>query len=177
MPLPTPSHGSPLTELNLNAILELLRSHGLRITKSRQRILETLLAAQEPLSLEEIQRRSSEGDMVPDFATVFRVMTLLENLHIAQKVLLNRSCSYFELVDPQQHYDHIVCTECGRITLMIDSCPVERLEHAIGKKYGYVDLRHSLEFFGRCPECHSSPSDLELGDTVVVDQSRSQRAM
>jgi Fur family transcriptional regulator, ferric uptake regulator len=177
MPLPTPSHGSPLTVLNLNAILELLRSHGLRITKSRQRILETLLAAQEPLSLEEIQRRSSEGDMVPDFATVFRVMTLLENLHIAQKVLLNRSCSYFELVDPQQHYDHIVCTECGRITLMIDSCPVERLEHAIGKKYGYVDLRHSLEFFGKCPECHSSPSDLELGDTVVVDQSRSQRAM
>jgi Fur family ferric uptake transcriptional regulator len=173
MPLPTPSHGSPLAELSLNAILELLRSHGLRITKSRQKILETLLAAQEPLSLEEIQHRSGEGDVAPDFATVFRVLTLLENLHVAQKVLLNRSCSYFELVDPQQHYDHIVCTECGRITLMIDSCPVERLEHAIG----YVDLRHSLEFFGRCPECHSSPSDLELSGTVAVNQSRGRRAM
>jgi Fur family transcriptional regulator, ferric uptake regulator len=85
---------------------------------------------------------------------VFRIMTLLENLHVAQKVPLNRSCSYFELVDPQQHYDHIVCTECGRVTLMIDSCPVEEFEHVIGKKYGYVDLRHSLEFFGKCPECH-----------------------
>ena len=154
MSLPSPSQGSPLAELNLDSILELLRSHGLRITRSRQRILETLLAAQEPLTLEEIQRRSHEGDVVPDFATVFRVMTLLENLHVAQRVLLNRSCSYFELLDPQQHYDHIVCTECGRITLMIDSCPVERLERTIGKKYGYVDLRHSLEFFGKCPECH-----------------------
>jgi Fe2+ or Zn2+ uptake regulation protein len=131
MPLQMPSHGSPLAELNLNAILELLRSNGLRITKSRQKILETLLAAQEPLSLEEIQRRSSKADVAPDFATVFRVMT-------------------------QQHCDHIVCTECGRITLMIDSCPVERLEHAIGKKYGYADLRHSLEFFGKCPECHTA---------------------
>jgi Fe2+ or Zn2+ uptake regulation protein len=177
MPSPTPSHGSPLAELSLSAILELLRSQGLRITKSRQKILETLLAAQEPLSLEEIQRRSSEGDVAPDFATVFRVLTLLENLHVAQKVLLNRSCSYFELVDPQQHYDHIVCTDCGRITLMIDSCPVERLEHAIGQKYGYVDLRHSLEFFGRCPECHSSPSDLESSDTVTVNQSRRRRTM
>ena len=121
MPLQTPSHGSPLAELNLNAILELLRSNGLRITKSRQKILETLLAAQEPLSLEEIQRRSSKAEVVPDFATVFRVMTLLENLHVAQKVLLNRSCSYFELVDPQQHYDHIVCTECGRITRRVTS--------------------------------------------------------
>jgi Fur family ferric uptake transcriptional regulator len=154
MALPTPSNSSPLAELNLKAILELFRSHGLRITKSREKILETLLAAEEPLSLEEIQRRSSQDDVAPDFATVFRVMTLLENLHVAQKVLLNRSCSYFELVDPRQHYDHIVCTECGRVTLMIDSCPVEELEHAIGKKYGYVDLRHSLEFFGKCPECH-----------------------
>jgi Fur family ferric uptake transcriptional regulator len=156
MSLPSPSPGSPLAELNLDSILELLRSHGLRVTRSRQRILETLLAAQEPLSLEEIQRRSREGEVAPDFATVFRVMTVLENLHVAQRVLLNRSCSYFELVDPQQHYDHIVCTECGRITLMIDSCPVEQLESAIGKKYGYVDLRHSLEFFGKCPECHSA---------------------
>jgi hypothetical protein len=41
---------------------------------------------------------------------------------------------------------------------MIDSCPVERLEHAIGKKYGYVDLRHSLEFFGKCPEYGSGES-------------------
>jgi Fur family transcriptional regulator, ferric uptake regulator len=152
----TLSRSSPLTELNLDSILELFRSNGLRITKSRQKILETLLAAREPLSLEEIQRRSSEGDVAPDFATVFRVMALLENLQVAQKVLLNRSCSYFELVNPQQHYDHIVCTECGRITLMIDSCPVEQLEHAIGKKYGYTDLRHSLEFFGKCPECHST---------------------
>jgi Fur family transcriptional regulator, ferric uptake regulator len=152
----TVSHGSGLTELNLDGILELLRSNGLRITKSRQRILETLLAAREPLSLEEIQRRSSQGDVAPDFATVFRVMSLLENLQVAQKVLLNRSCSYFELIDPQQHYDHIVCTECGRVTLMIDSCPVERLEHAIGEKYGYTNLRHSLEFFGKCPECHAS---------------------
>jgi Fe2+ or Zn2+ uptake regulation protein len=60
---------------------------------------------------------------------------------------------------------------------MIDSCPVERLEHAIGKKYGYIDLRHSLEFFGKCPECHSSPSDLELSDRVAVNQSISRRAM
>src|SRR3981081_3091711 len=153
MPLQTPSHGSPLAELNLNAILELLRSNGLRITKSRQKILEILLAAQEPLSLEEIQRRSSEADVAPYFATVFRVMTLLENLHVAQKVLLNRSCIYFELVDPQQHYDHIVCTECGRITLMIDSCPVERLAHAIWKKDGDGELPHCRECFGKFTEC------------------------
>jgi Fur family ferric uptake transcriptional regulator len=144
---------SPLSELSLEAIIALLHSRGLRVTKGRQKILETLLQATEPLSLEEIQHRSTVDGVTPDYATVFRVMAMLEELHVAQRVHLNRSCSYFELLDPQQHYDHLICTQCGRVTLMVDSCPVEKVEQAIGKRYGFTDVRHSLEFFGKCPEC------------------------
>jgi Fur family transcriptional regulator, ferric uptake regulator len=144
---------SPLSELSLDAIVALLHSRGLRVTKGRQKILETLLDATEPLSLEEIQSRSVADGVTPDYATVFRVMDMLEELQVAQRVHLNRSCSYFELLDPQQHYDHLICTQCGRVTLMVDSCPVEKVEQAIGKRYGFTDLRHSLEFFGKCPEC------------------------
>ena len=144
---------SPLSELSLEAILTLLHSRGLRVTKGRQKILETLLSAREPLSLEEIQHRSVTEGVTPDYATVFRVMGVLEELGVAQRVHLNRSCSYFELLDPRQHYDHLICTRCGRVTLMVDSCPVEKVEQAIGKRYGFTELRHSLEFFGKCPEC------------------------
>ena len=144
---------SPLAELTLDSILALLRSNGMRITKSRQQILRSLLATDRPLSLEEIQQRSTTSTCAPDYATVFRVVGVLECLGVAQKVNLNRSCSYFELIDPQQHYDHIVCTECGRVTLMVDACPVEKHERTIEKRYGYTELRHSLEFFGKCSEC------------------------
>ena len=144
---------SPLSELSLEAIISLLHSRGLRVTRGRQKILVALLGATEPLSLEEIQRRSVSDGVTPDYATVFRIMALLEELQIAQRVHLNRSCSYFELLDPQQHYDHLICTECGRVTLMVDSCPVEKVEQAIGKRYGFTEVRHSLEFFGKCPEC------------------------
>jgi Fe2+ or Zn2+ uptake regulation protein len=146
-------HRSPLAELTLDSIVALLRSNGMRITKSRQQILRSLLDADRPLSLEEIQQRSTTSACAPDYATVFRVVGVLEFLHVAQKVNLNRSCSYFELIDPQQHYDHIVCTECGRVTLMVDACPVEKHERTIEKRYGYSELRHTLEFFGKCPEC------------------------
>ena len=135
----------------MDAIVELLRANGMRITRNRLQILEALLRAERPLSLDEIQARV-DGD-APDYATVFRVMTMLESLQIAQKVHLNRSCSYYELVDPQQHYDHIICTECGRVTVMIDSCPVEKVERKIEEQYGFSELRHSLEFFGKCWEC------------------------
>jgi Fur family transcriptional regulator, ferric uptake regulator len=143
----------PLKELSLEAIVELLRANGMRITKNRIQIIDTLLRAEKPLSLDEIQTRIGADAGSSDYATVFRVMTVLENLQVAQKVNLNRSCSYYELVNPQQHYDHIICTECGRVTLMIDSCPVEKVERKIEKRYGFSDIRHSLEFFGRCREC------------------------
>jgi Fur family transcriptional regulator, ferric uptake regulator len=143
----------PLKELSLKAIVELLRANGMRITKNRIQIIDTLLRAEKPLSLDEIQTRTGADAWSPDYATVFRVMTVLENLHVAQKVNLNRPCSYYELVNPQQHYDHIICTECGRVTLMIDSCPVEKVERKIEKRYGFSDIRHSLEFFGKCREC------------------------
>jgi Fur family transcriptional regulator, ferric uptake regulator len=144
---------NPLSELSLDAIVDSLRANGMRVTKNRVQILETLLKADKPLSLDEIQEMSREGTEAPDYATVFRVMTVLENLHIAQKVNLNRSCSYYELVNPQRHCDHIICTECGRVTLIVDSCPVEKVERKIEQRYGYSEIRHSLEFFGKCREC------------------------
>jgi len=144
---------SPLKELSREAIVDLLREHGMRITKNRIRILEALLQADKPLSLDEIQSRAGLKGSVPDYATVFRVMTLLESLQIAQKVHLNRSCSYYELLDPRQHYDHIICTECGNVTVMVDSCPVEKVERQIEQQYGYSEIRHSLEFFGKCWRC------------------------
>ena len=114
----THANQSPLKELSLDAIVELLRANGMRITKNRFQILDTLLRAEKPLSLDEIQTRTKvDSGTAPDYATVFRVMTLLESLQVAQKVHLNRSCSYYELVNPQQHYDHIICTECGRVTV------------------------------------------------------------
>jgi len=142
-----------LSELSLDAIVISLRANGMRITRNRVQILETLLKAEKPLSLEEIQEKSRDGADAPDYATVFRVMTVLENLHIAQKVNLNRSCSYYELVNPKRHHDHIICTECGRVTLIVDSCPVEKVERKIEKRYGYSDIRHTLEYFGKCREC------------------------
>jgi Fe2+ or Zn2+ uptake regulation protein len=45
----------PLKELSLDAIVGLLRANGMRITKNRIQIIDTLLRAEKPLSLDEIQ--------------------------------------------------------------------------------------------------------------------------
>jgi Fe2+ or Zn2+ uptake regulation protein len=146
-------HGHPHTRFTLDQILARLRSAGMRITKGRQQILITLLNAKRPLSLHEIQNGAAQGSGAPDFTTVFRVMNTLEKMQLVQKVNLNRTSRYYELVNPEEHHDHIVCTECGRVTLMVEACPVQEYQRTIERRYGYADLKHSLEFFGKCPEC------------------------
>ena len=135
------------------AILNRLRGEGMRITATRRNILQVLFEAEKPLALQEIQELAAARGGEPDYATVFRMMTLLESLHLVHKVNLQRPCSYYELHDPSRHYDHIVCTNCGKVVVIDIPCPLGETEKLIAEHYGFRDLSHSLEFFGRCPEC------------------------
>ncbi len=142
--------------MNFNAegVLAVLRSQGMRITRSRRGIMLALFNAKRPLSLIEIQGQALiEGGILPDYATVFRMMMLLERQEIVHKVNLKKSCSYFELTDPSRHHDHLVCTDCGQVTLLDIPCPVEEIERRIERDHGFSGVHHSLEFFGRCAAC------------------------
>lgn len=160
MPHPTRPHQHAASDdaeaFTLDGLLALLRNKGLRMTANRRAILQVLLSAGGPLSLEQIQRGAlrhvSDGD-APDFATVFRMMTVMEELKLARKVHLGRATSHYELTDGEHHRDHLVCTDCGQVTPLEGVCPVERLERQIARKHGFTQLTHSLEFFGRCGDC------------------------
>jgi Fe2+ or Zn2+ uptake regulation protein len=142
------------TQFNAEGILTMLRSQGMRVTRSRRGIMTALFKAKRPLSLTEIQEQALiEGGLLPDYATVFRMMILLESMNIVHKVNLKRSCSYYELTDPSRHHDHLVCTQCGSVVLLDIPCPVEATERHIEEQFGFTGLHHSLEFFGRCPAC------------------------
>ena len=156
-----PSHphaasGAAPEPFSLEGLVDLLRGKGLRMTGNRRAILQVLLAAREPLSLEQLQEgagRYVQGGDAPDFATVFRMMALMEELKLARKVHLGRTSSHFELTDSRHHRDHLVCTDCGTVTPLEGLCPVEKMERQIARKHGFTELTHSLEFFGRCGDC------------------------
>ena len=141
------------TSQSYEDLIDVLKRAGLRMTENRRAILRALLAAQAPLSLEEIREHSAHHGGMPDFATVFRTMEQLEALRLVQRVNLGRPSSHFELLDPRSHHDHLVCVKCGRVVPLVDDCPVEKLERDLARKHGFTEIRHSLEFFGKCAEC------------------------
>lgn len=145
---------SPDVPFTFESVLETLRREGLRITRGRMGILRSLFVARTPMNLQEIQAAAAEhGGQRPDYATVFRMISLMEKLHLVHRVNLQRSCSYFELNDPRRHYDHLICRRCGRVEIIDIPCPLGPAEKDIAQRYGFRDLSHSLEFFGFCPAC------------------------
>ena len=142
--------------MTLDTLTDILHRKGLRMTTNRRNLLRALLDARVPQSLEQLQSAAAayhpEGEP-PDFATVFRMMALLEELKLARKVNLGRPSSHYELTDGRHHRDHLVCTDCGLVTPLEDVCPVEKLERQIARKHGFTQLTHSLEFFGLCGAC------------------------
>jgi Fur family ferric uptake transcriptional regulator len=144
-------------DFSVRGLGQYLQEQGMRMTEGRRAILQVLFAAREPLSLEEIMvRAAQEAARKPDYATVFRLVTLLEEHNLVAKVNLQRSCSYFELRDPGRHYDHLICRQCGRVILLEMPCPVREAEAMILQRYGFQSLTHSLEFFGDCPDCQTN---------------------
>jgi Fur family transcriptional regulator, ferric uptake regulator len=144
----------PAPSFSPEAVLNRLRNEGLRITPGRRNILNVLFKAQGPLSLQDIQEKAAASkENSPDYATVFRMIVLLDRLRLVHKVNLQRPCTYYELNDPSKHYDHIVCTGCGRVVVIDIPCPLAETEKRVAEHYGFRNLSHSLEFFGRCPNC------------------------
>jgi Fur family ferric uptake transcriptional regulator len=53
---------------------------------------------------------------------------------------------------PYPHHHHLVCRRCGR-TVEVAGPSVEAVVEALAADHGFVDVEHTLEFYGTCASC------------------------
>mgnify|MGYP001240363927 CR=1 FL=1 len=58
---------------------------------------------------------------------------------------LYRRCS-------EGHHHHLVCRGCGR-TVEVAGPAVESWAERVAAQHGFVEVSHTLEIFGTCPDC------------------------
>jgi Fur family ferric uptake transcriptional regulator len=56
---------------------------------------------------------------------------------------------------PQRHHHHLVCRDCGRAE-EIEGRAIEKWADAVADKFGYTEVDHTVELFGRCAGCTSA---------------------
>jgi Fur family transcriptional regulator, ferric uptake regulator len=50
------------------------------------------------------------------------------------------------------HHHHLVCHRCGT-AIEVEGPEVERWATATGTEHGFVDVTHTVEIIGTCPDC------------------------
>lgn len=125
-----------------------LRKVGLKVTHPRVRILEILeQASPHHLTAEDIYRHLKDMEEDIGLATVYRVLTQFEAAGLVLKHNFEGGQAVFEL-DRGDHHDHMVDIDSGKV-IEFSSPEIEKLQHEIADKHGYIIEEHSLVLYVR----------------------------
>ena len=127
-----------------------LARHGLRQTNQRKDIIKTFLSMKEKhIDAESLyavlKRHSSEIGL----ATIYRTLGLLKEIGIVEQKSFTDGRAVFELKQPNEHHDHLICIDCGKV-IEFENSEIEDLQVKIAESYGFSLSSHNLELFGRC---------------------------
>ncbi len=125
-----------------------LRKVGLKVTHPRMRIFGILgTASPRHMTAEDIYRQLMDMGEDIGLATVYRVLTQFETAGLVLKHNFEGGQAVFEL-DRGEHHDHMIDLDTGKV-MEFSSPEIERLQHEIAEKHGYVIEDHSLVLYVR----------------------------
>ncbi|MGH1360402.1 MAG: Fur family transcriptional regulator [Burkholderiaceae bacterium] len=127
-----------------------LRQHGHRVTRPRQLILATLLAADCASSQDELSRTLEKSNYEVDRVTVYRVLEWLVEHKLAHRVSSDSRAWQFNALNDEEHeHGHFACRECERIFCLAD----REINVAPKMPAGFRADESELLVRGRCPDC------------------------
>ena len=135
---------------------ELLRAHGLRVTRPRLAVLDVLTDGGH-LEVEEITRLVR--DRIDSVSTqgVYDVLGALSRAGLARRIEPAGSPARYEARVGDNHH-HIVCRSCGAIE-DVDCVRGERPCLVPGLGHGFEIDEAVVTFWGLCPNCQTLRRD------------------
>jgi Fur family ferric uptake transcriptional regulator len=132
-------------------LLAVCRAAGLRRTHLLENVLEVLRTHSEPIKIGDlVLAKGIRGTCDP--ATLYRLLERLESRGIVRRIGLHERAAHFTL-RRAHHHDYVVCRECGDVATLDMDCPAEKLETEVGRRTGFREIYHELQFYGVCPRC------------------------
>ncbi|MEK9943629.1 MAG: ferric iron uptake transcriptional regulator [Gammaproteobacteria bacterium] len=123
-----------------------LKKAGLKATLPRIRILEVLEQHKDDhLSAEDIYKELIKAGEDVGLATVYRVLTQFESAGMIMRHNFEEGRAIYEIM-PDDHHDHMVCLESGKVIEFHDEM-IEKRQEEIAKAHGYELVDHSMVLY------------------------------
>ncbi|MEQ9813944.1 MAG: Fur family transcriptional regulator [Azospirillaceae bacterium] len=121
-------------------------SAGMKMTGQRRVILEVLSSSEDHPSVETVYQRARDIDASISIATVYRTLSLLDEMNLVQRHDFNENYSRFEV--NLDHHHHLIDLETGEVIEFQDE-ELEHLKERIARRLGFELVDHRLELYGR----------------------------
>ncbi len=137
----------------IDKLKQIIKEKGLKYTKQREVIFETILDCKKHLSAEDIYNLIIQKypDEKIGIATVYRALAFLEESNLISSISLDKNTRKFE-TNFKDHHDHLICTKCNKIVEFV-SDKIEREQEKIAKENHFTLLNHTMYLYGICEEC------------------------
>ncbi len=138
-------------ERNLSSAMALIRERGLRVSAARRLVLEALLAADGPLSADQIAH--GIGGRVPssDIASVYRNLQAFHDIGLVRHVHLGPGPGLYALtVAGEQEY--LTCERCADYRALAPE-ELDGVRELIERHFGYRASFTHFPIVGLCPGC------------------------
>jgi Fe2+ or Zn2+ uptake regulation protein len=131
-----------------------LRRIDQRYTRGRRAIIELLVTAGHPVSIEDI---AEQLPGVPR-SSAYRHLTNLHAAGLIRRVTASDEYTRFELAeDLTEHHHHLVCLNCGKVTdVTLPTGLEQQVASATGQladAEGFQAHSHQLDVLGLCAAC------------------------
>lgn len=133
------------------AVLNKLRSRGLRVSTPRRFVVKALFAAEAPLTANEIATGLEQDGAELDLATVYRNLETLEELEVIVRLQGSDGTRRWLLAEAEQH-DFVACHSCGSLE-SIEADELDALRAALRDRFGYEIGFTRFPLVGVCPRC------------------------
>ena len=135
-----------MTELEKKCI-----NAGIKMTGQRRVLLKVLEDAKDHPSVETVFERARKIDSSISIATVYRTLSLLDEMGLVLKHDFGGGHSRFEIQESDlhhHHHHHLIDTETGHVHEFQNE-ELEALIHRIGDEMGYEIVGHNFDLFGK----------------------------
>jgi Fur family ferric uptake transcriptional regulator len=129
----------------------LLARHGLRPTRQRVAVLQSLAAEPNDATAQEIHARLRE---TVGLATVYRTLSVLSRQGVVD-ALVHRPGEVCYRLCGDGHHHHLVCRECHRV-VELEDCELDPWLARLADEHGFKVDEHTVEVTGTCADCTGS---------------------
>jgi Fur family transcriptional regulator, ferric uptake regulator len=131
-----------------------LTNAGVRPTRQRLLVLETLAAEPHDATAQEIHARLRDADERVGLATVYRALAVLKRGGVVDELSHRTGESCYRLCTPGHHH-HLVCSRCHRVE-ELEGCEIDAWVARASRAHGFRPASHVVEVVGVCAECRAA---------------------